>query len=98
MMKTSSLRILAALALACCGLTGCFGMGSGGPPDVVNPTVSQQDEMDVRWGLPKRVSKMGVRRSSGAMTSNARVTEINSTQAAPAAIDTVSEEVKNKLR
>ena len=99
MMKTTSLRYLAALALACCALSSCDSFNGGGPADVVNPTINQQDDLDVRWGLPKRVSKSG-RRSSAATVSPttpaaAPATGVPVNEAPPSA---VSEDVKNKLR
>ena len=97
-MNTFSLRILAALALACCALSSCDSF-NGGAADVVNPTINQQDDLDVRWGLPRRVSKTG-RRSSAAISTT------TTSAAAPVAGATVnevpssavSEDVKNKLR
>ncbi len=111
MMKTTSLRYLAALALACCGLASC-NLNGGGPADVTNPTVSQLDDLDVRGGLLKRVSKNGNRRGSAAAASHAatKTSDAGATEAAagstdaqaapakPATTGTVSEEVKSKLR
>ena len=100
-MNTLSLRILAALALACCALSSCDSFNGGGPADVVNPTINQQDDLDVRWGLQKRVSKSG-RRSSAA--TSAPTTQVDTPAPAPgpavneAPPSAVSEDVKNKLR
>ncbi len=56
MTKLSSLQTLAAAALACGLLNSCSSMGEG-HVDLVNPTASQMDQMDVQWGLPKRASR-----------------------------------------
>jgi hypothetical protein len=97
-MNTFSLRILAALALACCALSSCDSF-NGGAADVVNPTINQQDDLDVRWGLPRRVSKSG-RRSSAA--TSAPTTQVVAPAPGPAVNEAppsaVSEDVKNKLR
>lgn len=73
------------LAPAALSLTSC-GTG-GGRPDVVNPTVSQMDELDVQWGLPKRTGRGGPRRfeSSGGYTPSAAASTPASAPAAPAA-------------
>lgn len=43
------------LSLSSCGL--------GGSADVVNPTISEMDALDVQWGLTPRKSKGGPRRT-----------------------------------
>ena len=92
MMKTFPLRFLAALALACSGLSNCsMGInGGGGPVDVVNPTVSQIDDLDVRWGLPRRVSKSTASRRVSAAPALGSSAAVENTQPAPAAPGNVS--------
>jgi hypothetical protein len=52
------IRLFIPLFVACLGfsLVGC------GSYDVKHPTVAQMDELDVQWGLTKRVPKGGAKR------------------------------------
>lgn len=52
MMK--SLSLLSAAAMTLILLPSCSG---GGAVDVRNPTISQMDDLDVQWGLPRRTSR-----------------------------------------
>lgn len=48
------------------GVTALSSLSScsmGGSADVVNPTVTQMDQLDVQWGLSPRKSKGGPRRT-----------------------------------
>ncbi len=51
-MKLKSFQVLAAVSLLSGFLSSC---GTSG--DVMNPTISEMDRMDVQWGLPARVAK-----------------------------------------
>lgn len=104
-MKICSLQLFSALVLACGLLSSCDGLGGGEHADVVNPTVAQMDDLDVRWGLPRRESKSAKRNSSAASNketktesadaskSDEKKTETQSSSSTP-----LSDDVKNRLR
>ncbi len=48
---------LGALVLTAFTLTSCG--TSSTPIEAVNPTIDQMDDLDVRWGLPRRTQRSG---------------------------------------
>lgn len=57
-MKFNGAPLLLALLTATLGLASC-----DTPANVKYPTVQQLDDLDVQWGLPRRVSKGGPSRT-----------------------------------
>lgn len=58
-MKLKSFQVCALSAVFAAVLSSC---GTSG--DVMNPTISQMDKLDVQWGLPPRQSKGVPRRNN----------------------------------
>ena len=80
-MKFNGAPLLLALTIAALGLVSC-----DTPADVKYPTVQQLDDLDVQWGLPRRVSKGGPSRtySYDPAADNARRSPSGSMPAVPA--------------
>lgn len=51
-MKLKSIHLLSVVALLSSVLSSCSASG-----DAVNPTISEMDRLDVKWGLPPRQSR-----------------------------------------
>lgn len=58
-MKLKSFQVCAVFGVLAVVLSSC---GTSG--DVMNPTISQMDKLDVQWGLPPRQSKGVPRRNN----------------------------------
>lgn len=55
MMSLKRLYAFSVLVLVSAAITSCS--SSSTPIAATNPTVAQMDELDVQWGLPRRVPK-----------------------------------------
>ena len=76
-MKLKPIQFFALLSLISCILSSCGTTG-----DAVNPTISEMDKLDLKWGLPARQSRGTPRRT----LPSAEQLNMPAANAAPAAV------------